>query len=89
MKRTKLRSEVKTHHTSSVSSSHSAPYLHVLHLVNFLATSEPEPSSSTKNNRGEAGVSGVGTQGGQEADPGSVLLWHNVKLTLVHICKHT
>lgn len=35
-----------THHTSSESSSHSAPYLQVLHLVNFLPTSEPEPSSS-------------------------------------------
>lgn len=38
--------ESNTHQTSSESSSHSAPYLHVLHLVNFFPTSEPEPSSS-------------------------------------------
>lgn len=41
-----------THHMSSESSSHSAPYLHVLHLVNFLPPSEPEPSSSTGHKDG-------------------------------------
>lgn len=44
--RAERRDTSASHHTSSESSSHSAPYLHVLHLVNFLPTSGAEPSSS-------------------------------------------
>lgn len=52
--------DVCAHHVSSASSSHSAPYLQVLHLL-FLITSEEEPSSSSssgriiKNNKEEFG----------------------------------
>lgn len=35
-----------TDHTSSKSSSHSAPYLQVPHFVNFLPMSVPDPSYS-------------------------------------------
>lgn len=35
--------------SSSESSSHSAPYLQLLHLVSFLLESVPDPSSSTKH----------------------------------------